>query len=104
MPKAPARKRPADLAHKSGSDTGTENLPLIPRGVRPGRLLVEAIIPDDDSPHLAKDLDIRLITILPGGGRTEPEYARLLAEAGFRPEPAVALARIESVMVAIPAS
>ena len=52
-------------------------------------LLVEAIIPDDDSPHLAKDLDIRLITILPGGGRTEPEYARLLAEAGFRPEPAV---------------
>ena len=67
-------------------------------------LLVEAIIPDDDSPHLAKDLDIRLITILPGGGRTEPEYARLLAEAGFRPEPAVALARIESVMAAIPAS
>ena len=65
---------------------------------------MEAIIPDDDSPHLAKDLDIRLITILPGGGRTEPEYARLLAEAGFRPEPAVALARIESVMVAIPAS
>ena len=67
-------------------------------------LLVEAIIPDDDSPHLAKDLDIRLITILPGGGRTEPEYARLLAGAGFRPEPAAALARIESVIVAIPAS
>ena len=55
-------------------------------------LLVEAIIPDDDSPHLAKDLDIRLITILPGGGRTEPKYARLVAKAGFRPEPAVALA------------
>jgi len=67
-------------------------------------LLVEAIVPDDDSPHLAKDLDIRLITIVPGGGRTEAEYARLLAEAGFRPGPAVALARIESVMVAIPAS
>jgi O-methyltransferase domain len=67
-------------------------------------LLVEAIIPDDDSPHLAKDLDIRLITILPGGGRTEPEYAGLLAEAGFRPEPAVSLARIESVIAAIPAS
>ena len=47
-------------------------------------LLVETIIPDDDSPHLAKDLDIRLLTILPGGGRTEPEYARLLAGAGFR--------------------
>ena len=45
-----------------------------------------------------------MITILPGGGRTEPEYARLLADAGFRPEPAVALARIESVIVATPAS
>jgi hypothetical protein len=66
-------------------------------------LLVEAIIPDDDSPHLAKDLDIRLITILPGGGRTESEYARLLAEAGFRPEPASGLAATESVMAAIPA-
>jgi hypothetical protein len=67
-------------------------------------LLVEAIIPGDDSPHLAKDLDIRLLTILPGGGRTEPEYTRLLAQAGFRPEPAVGLARIESVIAATPAN
>ena len=66
-------------------------------------LLVEAIIPDDDSPHLAKDLDIRMITMVPGGGRTESEYARLLAEAGFRPDPAASLARIESVIAAIPA-
>jgi O-methyltransferase domain len=66
-------------------------------------LLIEAIIPDDDSPHLAKDLDIRMITILPGGGRTESEYAGLLAEAGFRPEPAATLARSDSVIVAIPA-
>jgi cyclopropane fatty-acyl-phospholipid synthase-like methyltransferase len=67
-------------------------------------LLVEAIIPDDDSPHLAKDLDIRLLTIVPGGERTESEYARLLATAGFRPEPASGLAGADSVMVAIPAS
>jgi hypothetical protein len=66
-------------------------------------LLVEAIIPDDDSPHLAKDLDIRLITISPGGGRTESEYTRLPAEAGFRPEPASGLAGTASVMAAIPA-
>jgi hypothetical protein len=65
-------------------------------------LLVEAIMPDDDSPHLVKDLDIRLITILPGGGRTESEYARLLTEAGFCPGPAASLARIESVMMATP--
>jgi len=66
-------------------------------------LLVEAIIPDDDSPHLAKDLDIRVMTILPGGERTESEYTRLLAEAGFRPQPAAGLARVESVMVGVPA-
>ena len=66
-------------------------------------LLVEAIIPDDDSPHLAKDLDIRLISILPGGGRTEPEYARLLTQAGFRAEPASGLAGNDSVMAATPA-
>ena len=57
----------------------------IPDDGRP--LLVEAIIPGDDSPHLAKDLDIRVMTILPGGERTESEYARLLTEAGFRPQP-----------------
>jgi hypothetical protein len=67
-------------------------------------LLVEAIIPDDDSPHPAKDLDIRLITLLPGGGRTESEYARLLATAGFRPQPASGLAGTASVLAAIPAS
>src|SRR6202042_851605 len=67
-------------------------------------LLVEAIIPDDDSPHPAKDLDIRLITLLPGGGRTESEYARLLATAGFLPQPASGLAGTACVLVAIPAS
>jgi thioredoxin reductase len=45
-----------------------------------------------------------LVAIGPGGGRTEPEYARLLAGAGFRPEPAISLARIESVIAATPAS
>ena len=49
-----------------------------------GRLRrAQAIIPDDDSPHLAKDLDIRLITISPGGGRTNWEYARLLDAGGL---------------------
>ena len=67
-------------------------------------LLLEAIIPDDDSPHLAKDLDIRLLTIVPGSERTESAYARLLATAGFRPEPASGLAGADPVMVAIPAS
>jgi hypothetical protein len=70
---------------------------------RDGRLLlVESIIPDDDAPHLAKDLEIRVLTITSGGERTESEYSRLLAEAGFRPEPAVPLGPIESLMMGVP--
>ena len=65
-------------------------------------LLVESIIPDDDAPHLAKDLEIRVLTITSGGERTESEYARLLTEAGFRPEPAVPLGPIESLMMGVP--
>jgi O-methyltransferase domain len=70
---------------------------------RDGRLLlVESIIPDDDAPHLAKDLEIRVLTITSGGERTESEYARLLTEAGFRPEPTVPLGPIESLMMGVP--
>jgi hypothetical protein len=96
------------LAHVIHNWNDEQALAIL-RGVRAampaeGRLLlVEAMIPEGDEPHLAKDLDIRIITMLPGGGRTESEYARLLDEAGFQPRPAVHLARIESVIAATPA-
>jgi O-methyltransferase domain len=96
-----------DRAMRDGDGLAAERVAIrpAPRQADQGRrlLLVEAIIPDDDSPHLAKDLDIRVVTILPGGERTESEYARLLAGAGFRPQPAAGLARVESVMVGVPA-
>lgn len=70
-----------------------------------GRLLVvEKVLPDDDSPHFAKDLDIHLLTTTAGGERTGSEYAELLAEAGFRPEQVIDLAGGESVTVAVPAT
>lgn len=69
-----------------------------------GRLLVvEAVLPGDDSPHFAKDLDIQLLCTHAGGERTEPEYTELLAEAGFRTESVTALAAGHSVVVAVPA-
>jgi hypothetical protein len=64
--------------------------------------LVEMMLPDDDSPHLGKDLDIRVLTTQPGRERTEAEYASLLTRAGFRPSPAMPLARVESVVRAAP--
>lgn len=67
-------------------------------------LIVEAVLPDDDSPHFAKDLDIQLLCTHAGGERTESEYAGLLAEAGFRTESVTGLAAGHSVRVAVPAA
>jgi predicted transcriptional regulator len=55
-------------------------------------MLVEAILPDDDSPSFGKDLDIRLLTLHWGRERSHAEYAKLLTEAGFGPGTATHLA------------
>jgi hypothetical protein len=48
-------------------------------------LLVDALIPDDDRPHFAKDLDARLLSMFGAGReRSESEYFGLLDAAGFR--------------------
>lgn len=56
------------------------------RGAIPdhGRLLIlEQVLPDDDRPHLGKDVDIRLLTLHSGRERSLAEYSALLAAAGF---------------------
>jgi hypothetical protein len=47
-------------------------------------LLVEMVVPEGNTPHPSKLLDLEMLT-LPGGlERTEAEYADLFARAGFR--------------------
>lgn len=46
-------------------------------------LLIEAIIPDDPSPSLAKMLDIHMLTLPGGRQRTRQEYAEMLAHVAF---------------------
>lgn len=47
-------------------------------------LLVETVVPGPNEPSLAKLLDLEML-VLPGGiERTEPEYAELFRQAGFR--------------------
>ncbi|NRQ35011.1 methyltransferase domain-containing protein [Nonomuraea sp. NN258] len=50
-----------------------------------GRILfLDMILPDDDSPHLGKDLDMRMLGVFGSGGeRTRAEYTRLLERAGL---------------------
>ncbi|GII80552.1 hydroxyneurosporene-O-methyltransferase [Sphaerisporangium rufum] len=47
-------------------------------------LLVEIVLPDDDSPHFGKDLDLRMLGIFgQGRERSRGEYAVLLEKAGL---------------------
>jgi hypothetical protein len=65
-------------------------------------VLVELVLPGDDAPHWAKDLDIRMMSFQPGGERTESEYASLLAKAGFKLTSVTHLHQGQSAIVGIP--
>ncbi len=52
-----------------------------PAGAR--LLVLEAVIRPGNEPDPAKDQDVNLMALTPGRERTESEYARLLAAAGF---------------------
>ena len=66
-------------------------------------LVVEIVLPDDDRPHCAKDLDIRMLSIFDGKERGEAEFAKLLGSAGFRIDQVVDLGiGGECVIVASP--
>jgi ubiquinone/menaquinone biosynthesis C-methylase UbiE len=96
------------LAHiiHNWSDEESVNILRVVRSAIPagGRLLVEdMVLPDDDRPHYAKDLDIRMLSAFDGRERSEAEFTRLLASAGFRVDGIVELgASAESAIIASP--
>ena len=47
-------------------------------------LLVEAVVPEADTPSLSKLLDVHMMVMTGGRERTEAEYRELLARAGFQ--------------------
>ena len=49
-------------------------------------LLVEMVIPSDNSPSMAQPMDLNMLVMLSGRERTEAEYRDLLAAGGFRME------------------
>jgi hypothetical protein len=49
-------------------------------------LLIEMVIPADNSPSPAQAMDLNMLVLLGGRERTEDEFRRLLAAAGFRLE------------------
>ena len=68
-----------------------------------GRLLiVENVMPTDDTPHPAYLLDMPMLLLTGGRERTEDEYADLLARAGFRLERVIPTRSSVSVLEAVP--
>jgi predicted O-methyltransferase YrrM len=65
-------------------------------------LLIEAVIPGADEPHLGKIMDFVMLVLLGGQERTEQEYADLLREAGYSLNRVVPTASPMSVIEARP--
>ncbi|WP_031158890.1 methyltransferase [Streptosporangium roseum] len=66
-------------------------------------LLVEFVVPDDDSAHISKDVDMRMLALFGEGmERSASEYGELLAKAGFRLSRQVELPGGSSVVEALP--
>jgi SAM-dependent methyltransferase len=75
-----------DVIHDWNDHDSAKILRNLRRAARPGTklLLVEAIIPADSNPSMAKVLDIHMLVLTGGRQRTEREFATLLADAGFQ--------------------
>jgi hypothetical protein len=73
------------------------------RNVASGRLiLVEAIVPQVNEPHMSKLTDIQMLVLAGGRERTREEFQQLLAHSGFRMTRVVPAQSFVSVVEAVP--
>ncbi|KOV60652.1 SAM-dependent methyltransferase [Streptomyces sp. MMG1121] len=63
-------------------------------------LVIDAVLPDDGTPHPASGLDIVMLSLLRGRERTAAEFEVLLARAGFRLNRVVPTSALPSVVEA----
>lgn len=47
-------------------------------------ILVDSVVPETNEPHFSKFIDLNMLVMTGGKERTEKEFARLLADAGFK--------------------
>ena len=66
-------------------------------------LVVDAIVPEGDSPHDGKLRDLIMLTLHPGRERTEAEFASLFERAGLRLRETREVAASTGLLVAVPA-
>ena len=65
-------------------------------------LLVEHVLPEDDTPSRGKFIDVTMMIVTGGRERTVPEYRSLLSAAGFRLTKVVPTSSGFSVIEAVP--
>ncbi|MFG1707645.1 methyltransferase [Nonomuraea sp. M3C6] len=74
----------ASVLHNWDDEDALKILRNVRRAMDPGGrvLVLEVALPDDEEPHLGKDLDMRMLAIFNGGTeRSRDEYADLLGQA-----------------------
>jgi hypothetical protein len=64
-------------------------------------LLVEAVLPDGDTPHHGKLMDLLMLTVTGGVERSADQFASLLQQSGFRPVHIHPTATHQSVVEAV---
>jgi hypothetical protein len=74
------------IIHDWSEDQCLTILGHVRKAIKPdGRLLiVEMVLPEGDTPHVGKMLDVTMLVVVGGQERTEAEYGLLLGKAGFR--------------------
>ncbi|WP_250904772.1 acetylserotonin O-methyltransferase [Nonomuraea sp. NEAU-A123] len=96
----------SSILHNWDDDDAVRILRSVRRAMNPGSrvLVLEVAVPDDDAPHLGKDLDLRMLAIFNGGlERTREEYARLFQEADLELAEVIELGTGASLIEARPA-
>jgi hypothetical protein len=94
----------AHVLHDWDDDQSASILSRCRQSISPkGRLLiVEAVLPDGDTPHHGKLMDLLMLTVTGGAERDADQFARLLTSSGFRLAAIHPTATHQSVLEAIP--
>lgn len=92
----------SSVLHDWPDETSAEILRTIGASAKEGARLVlfEIVVPEGDSPHFTKFVDLVMMAMLGGRERTEAEWRDLLASAGFRFDRIVAGSGIHSAIEA----
>jgi hypothetical protein len=93
------------VSHQLSDEDAVTVLSNVRRAMRPaGRVVViDPVLPEGDTPHLGKFMDITMMTLTHGRDRTEAELAALFRASGLRHVDTVAMSAPSSVVVAVPA-